>query len=80
MLRRSLLPGSPTSRPVVRKPGTGRAELAKHAQALELVPTGESYMFAGEWNLLGDSELVAGDRNERKVTLPFRLRVSDAAA
>ncbi len=41
------------------------------------------YVAEGEWNFFGGSDfvMVAGDRNERKVTtLPYRLRVSDAAA
>jgi hypothetical protein len=41
------------------------ARTAKHAQAIELVPTDGGYMFAGEWNLLGDSEVVAGTATPR---------------
>jgi hypothetical protein len=65
-----------------------RAELAKHTTEIRMIPEAGAegklqYVAEGEWNFFGgtDFAVVAGDRNERKViTLPFRLRVTDAAA
>lgn len=64
-----------------------RAELAKYTNEIRLVPqqNGEAWVYYAEgvWDLLGNCRfaMVAGDRNDRKLTgLPYRVLVSDVAA